>query len=77
MAKGYKAGGNLILYLPNEKVYQKFCADRNAVANPGHQNPDLSLDWFKENIIARLDVDVIHENPMSGDYMFEIVMRKA
>lgn len=71
-----KPCGNLVLYLPNEQVYRKFCLDRGAEPNPGHQNPDLSLEWFKKNIVEYLDVDVIHENPDSGEYMFEIVLRK-
>jgi predicted SAM-dependent methyltransferase len=72
-----KVGGNLILYLPDEQVYREFCASIGEPSNPGHQNPDLCLSWFKDNMVHYLeDVEVIHEEERSGDYMFEIVLRK-
>ena len=71
-----RPGGNLILYLPDEQAYQNYCASIGEVSNPGHQNPDLNLEWFKENMVAHLDVEVIHQEKLSGEYMFEIVLRK-
>jgi len=71
-----KVGGNLVLYLPDEKAYQDWYEKAGEVANPGHQNHDLNLEWFKKHIVSKLNVEIIHENPLSGGYMFEIVLRR-
>jgi predicted SAM-dependent methyltransferase len=71
-----RPGGNLILYLPDEQAYQNYCTSIGELPNPGHQNPDLNLEWFKEHMVAYLDVEIIHQEKLSGEYMFEIVLCK-
>lgn len=72
-----KPGGNLVLLLPDEPKYHQRCIDENLPYNKGHKNHDLTLEWFKQNIVPKFPhVEVVFEYPESGAYSFEIVLKK-
>lgn len=70
--------GRLILLLPDEPVFRAHCAATGQSYNMAHQNHDLTLEWFKENIVRPLSVQVAieHEQFPINVYSFLIVLRK-
>ena len=73
-----RVGGHLVLCLPNEPRFREHCDRTGQPYNPAHTNHVLDLEWFTKNIVSRLDgVEIVHENPKSGAYSFEVVLRKV
>ena len=77
-----KPGGYLVLYLPDEQAYRKYCKDRNKPANDNHKNEKFSLEFLKYLIYSCCDYDervhfeIVHENAHCEDYSFELVIKK-
>lgn len=79
-----KPGGLIILYLPDQKVYEEHCRKAGANHNPAHKYKELSLEWFIESVIKPLNkeievykLDIIYKNPNAGKFSFELVLRKG
>lgn len=71
------AGGRLILLLPDEPVFREHCKTSGQSYNCAHQNHDLTLAWFTNNIVKSLTgVYVEHEQFPINIYSFLIVLRK-
>lgn len=81
-ARVLKPGGLLVLYLPDEQVYRKYCKKNNKSRNSNHKIGNFDLEFIKiileEGAPVRSygDLTVIYENPHVEDYSFEIVLRK-
>jgi predicted SAM-dependent methyltransferase len=72
-----KIGGLLLLYLPNEQDYRKYCKEHNATSNQDHKDEYFSIETVRE--LAR-KVGGTHEElaiTKHGDYCFFIVLRKV
>lgn len=71
-----KRGGHLVLFLPDQPTYAKYCADRDELPNQAHKHADFGLEFVK----ARLPYNcaVIHEQfPVEGNpYSFDLVVKK-
>ncbi len=71
-----KPNGNLVLFLPNEQSYRKFCAFNGKKPNHNHIHDNFSLNYLKEIINGRDDLKIIHEVEPSFIYSFELVIQK-
>lgn len=72
-----KPGGLLVLYLPDEKAYRRYCAKHGKPPNPYHIHEDFSISYIKRILKDRDDVEIIHEKSPSGIYSFELVLKKC
>ncbi len=68
-------GGHLILYLPNQRDYVKYCREHNEKPNPEHCH-----DWEMEDVVKTIEslgcFDIISANYYEDEYSFEIVAQK-
>lgn len=72
-----KPGRNLILFLPDEQAYRKFCHRQGKPPNAHHIHDNFSLDYMKALIENKsLNVEIEHEAFPVGIYSFELVLRK-
>ena len=71
-----RPGGTLILFLPDEQAYRKYCRQRGKPPNAHHTHEDFSLESVKKLLAKRSDVQIIHERFPSHIYSFELVVRK-
>ena len=72
-----KIGGNMILYLPDEQEYRKFCENTGQVRNLYHKDPLFSIKTVKE-IAKRIGgLEIIFETGINIDYSFCIVFRRV
>ena len=71
-----KPNGNLVLFLPNEQIYREYCLKKGKKPNHNHIHDYFGLDFFKNIIKNRNDVEIIHEIEPSNIYSFEIVLKK-
>jgi predicted SAM-dependent methyltransferase len=71
-----RPGGHLVLYLPDEQTYRAHCARQGKPPNPHHVHADFGPSRMRE-LIADLDVEVVHERFPVGIYSFELVLRKG
>jgi len=69
-------GGNLVLYLPDERTYRAHCRRQGKPPNVHHTHEDFSLAYVRQCLMHRTDLEVIHERFPVGVYSFEIVIRK-
>lgn len=71
-----KPGGLLVLYLPNEQIYKAHCIKTGQPYNTHHSQPEFSLEFLKK-IFQRIGgTTIVHDNPHTEIYSFEIVVRK-
>jgi len=71
-----KPGGRLVLYLPDEQLYQKHCRRQGKIPSTHHVHENFSLDYIKDLIKDRSDLEIEHEMFPVGIYSFELVLRK-
>lgn len=73
-----KVGGKLVLLLPDEPVFRAHCSRTGQGYNCAHKNHDLTLEWFKTNIVSPLGdwVSIVFEQSPINIYSFAIVLRK-
>lgn len=71
-----KQNGRLILLLPDEPVFRHHCQTTGQSYNMAHQNHELTLEWFKQNIVSQLNVEIEYEQDKINVYSFAIVMKK-
>ncbi len=73
-----KPGGRLILVLPDEPIFREHCLSTGQCYNHAHRNHVLTLGWFKENIVAKLEnVSIEFETFPVAIYSFVIVLKKS
>ncbi|MDY0193528.1 MAG: methyltransferase domain-containing protein [Aliarcobacter butzleri] len=71
-----KPNGSLVLFLPNEQLYRQYCQNLGAKPNHNHVHDNFSLNFIKDIIKTRNDLQVIHEVAVSHIYSFELVIKK-
>ncbi|RMD75255.1 MAG: methyltransferase domain-containing protein [Lentisphaerae bacterium] len=71
-----KVGGNLVLFLPDEQEYRKYCKKINCPPNEHHIHEFFSLKYVKNILLQRGDMKIIHEKYPSGIYSFELVAKR-
>jgi len=71
-----KDGGFIVINCPDQQVYLEFCRSTGSGANTHHIEKDFSLDNYKANCLHK-SLKVFHENKLTNDYSFELVLQKA
>lgn len=72
-----KPGGKLVLLLPDQKRYERYCRATGLKPNANHKIKNFSLIYLK-NIFTNLDnAKIIFEKDMLNDYNFELVIEKT
>ena len=71
-----KPGGVLVLYLPDEQTYREHCRSLGKPSNHHHVHENFSLEFVKNALSHRQDVQFIHSQFPVGIYSFELVVRK-
>ena len=72
-----RPGGNLILYLPDEQAYRACCRRQGKKPNVHHIHEMFSLQYVKDCLSGRDDIEIMHEKFPCGEYSFELVVRKT
>jgi predicted SAM-dependent methyltransferase len=73
-----KPGGKLVLFCPDEQMYQAYCRKIGVQPNQNHQHANFSLRRVRD-IILSFDPtpSIIHENPLVDSYSWELVVQKS
>jgi predicted SAM-dependent methyltransferase len=71
-----KPGGLLVMSLPDEPAVKAYCLAVGGQENGAHQNHDLTLDWFIQNIVPHVGPVTVVHTKTGVTYNFEIVLRK-
>jgi len=72
-----KKDGVLVLFLPNEQLYRAYNKKIGKEVNHHHIHDNFSLNFIKEIIRNRDDLEIIHEKEPSNIYSFELVIKKV
>lgn len=80
-----KPRGRIILYQPDQFLYEKHCTKNNMGPNINHKEKDFSLSQFESNILPKLNVstvykfnekDEVKEEFINENYCWGIVLKK-
>ena len=76
-----KPGGNLILFLPDERAYRRYCDNNESLPNQAHKHANFSLSYVKSKLLelGYVESDVVYQHDLfvfGNPYSFEIVVRK-
>lgn len=73
-----KPGGHLVLYAPDQKVYEEHCRKDGSLPNGAHKHPDFGLEFVKKCLfsIGVKQEQIVWENPHTEEYSFDCVVRK-
>jgi len=77
-----KPGGFLVLYLPDEQAYRKYCKENKKPRNSNHKIDKFSLDFVKiileegPPVFSYGNVKIVSSDSICEDYSFEIVLMK-
>lgn len=71
-----RPGGVVVLYLPDEATYRAHCRRQNKPPNVHHIHETFGLDFVKNALAHRSDIEIAHERFPVGIYSFELVLRK-
>jgi len=72
-----KPGGMLVLLLPDQQRYEKWCSDHKTEPNAAHKIKNFSLSYLKD-IVSKLNyVKIIHTKDIMEEYNFQIVLEKT
>jgi len=71
-----RPGGMLVLFLPDQKTYAKFCEDAGQQSNQAHKHAEFSLEWVRQRLPSNMEV--VHAAfPVDyNPYSFEFVAQK-
>ena len=71
-----KRGGRLVLFLPDQRTYDRYCYANNQEPNHAHVFCDFGLEFIKARLPS--GVKVVHELfPVPGNpYSFDLVIEK-
>lgn len=70
-----KAGGVVVLALPDQRKYVAHCTREGTVPNPGHKIPQFGMQYMRSVIARHGGLEIVHTREV-GPYGFEIVARK-
>lgn len=71
-----KRGGHLVLFLPDQPTYEKYCADKGLPPNKAHVHADFSLAFVKARLPENVEV-IYEEFPFEGNpYSFALVCKR-
>jgi SAM-dependent methyltransferase len=71
-----KPGGHLILFCPDQQVYETYCRTHGKEPNPHHAHADFSLRKVQQ-ILSEIDAtEEIHSRDIVDDYSWELVVAK-
>ena len=71
-----KPTGKLVLFLPDEKLYQKHCKLNGKTPNQHHIHENFSVK-FVEKILAKISLTkLVHKKNPVAKYSFELVVQK-
>jgi len=76
-ARVLKVGGNIVLYLPDEQCYRKYCFLHNQGSNTAHKDENFSKEKLKKYAEQLGNLKVMLETDIIMDYSFAIVFRKT
>jgi predicted SAM-dependent methyltransferase len=71
-----KPRGRLILFCPDEQRYRDYCQRTGAVYNTHHQHEHFSLAVVLDALRSLGQDRVLHSDPASHDYSWELVIEK-
>jgi ubiquinone/menaquinone biosynthesis C-methylase UbiE len=71
-----KAGGNLVIFCPDEQIYRAHCRETGQIYNENHKHADFSLQKVKAVLLRIGVVKIIHENTLVDIYSWELVAQK-
>jgi len=71
-----KPNGHLIIYCPDQVRYAKYCKLKGRSTNPHHFHPDFSLAFTLNRLPKNVRTEIVHSNPNSDDYSWELVLKK-
>jgi len=72
-----KPGGNLVLYCPDQVIYERHCRETGQPLNKEHKDPNFNIETVKRALINVSRTRNIHENPHVEIYSWELVAQKA
>lgn len=72
-----KVDGRMVLFLPDEQKYRKYCKEAGKNPNPHHVHADFSPQFVLGFLQERTDWAIEHFVQDSGIYSFELVLRKV
>lgn len=71
-----KPGGNLILFLPEEGLYRKYCRENGKEPNAHHIHDLFGLKYMEQIVGYRSDCEIVHSVSPVDIYNFELVLKK-
>lgn len=71
-----KPGGNLVLFLPDQKTYVQHCASVNSLPNQAHKHAHFSLDYVKSCLPTNMRVIYEMWPVPNNPYSFDLVAQK-
>lgn len=74
--RAIKPGGRIVLYLPDEKDYRRFCQKKGLPPNTNHRHENFGISYLKRIVSDMNDIEVEHERYPVHEYSFELVLRK-
>lgn len=72
-----RPGGCLVLFLPDQKVYESHCRIHGVIPNQDHKHPAFSLKYLLACLGPSADWVIHTESPVTyNPYSFAVVVRK-
>jgi predicted SAM-dependent methyltransferase len=72
-----RRGGRLIIFCPDQKVYEAYCASRGLEPNPHHAHKDFSLQKVQDILRQISGTREIHSCDLVDFYSWELVVEKV
>lgn len=72
-----KTGGRLVLLLPDQKRYERYCSEHGEQPNEAHKISEFGLKYLKGVLASIPNTKVVFENDIIDDYNFQIVVEKT
>lgn len=71
-----RAGGNLVIYCPDEQIYRKYCDSTGHPYNTHHVHENFSLDFVRRSLAGVGGTRELHAAPLVEEYSWELVVQK-
>ena len=71
-----KPGGNLVLFLPDQPSYKRFCEVTGQRGNQHHVYANFGFEFVKDIVDTIPNVEIIHHSGIVNLYCFEVVVKK-
>jgi predicted SAM-dependent methyltransferase len=76
-ARVLRKGGNLVLYLPDQKVYKAYCESVNQLPNQAHKLDNFGLEYLRECLKDLPELKEIYSTGIVNTYSFCLVLQKV